>query len=335
MPKSLCLLFANCQGESLRPLLERTPAFARRFYVHHHVNYLERPIPDRLLDTCSVFLYQRLGDAWGELAASRLLPRLPRGCQAVEIPNLYFKGYWPFLTKREGMQFADGLLEDLLEKGFTDEQAMFLYLRADPCLVGDVEGVAAASIDWEREKERGADIGCVHVLEERWRVEPLFLTVNHPGLTLTLHVANAVLRLLGLGMVPGGVVRDYVHPYDDFWLPIHPVIGRRLGVRFAEETRRYRMHGGFMTHQEYVSCYLACRRNGVGKEFSATIGTLMRHWAGEIPGKSLFGLKGMESAGVGKCAAAPWQDAASPRQRASARCPNGSPSWIRSRRIDG
>ena len=44
MPQALCLLHANCQGEALLPLLQNTPAFARRFAVRHYVNYTQEHI---------------------------------------------------------------------------------------------------------------------------------------------------------------------------------------------------------------------------------------------------------------------------------------------------
>jgi hypothetical protein len=265
MPRSLCLLVANCQGEALRPLLEATPAFSRRFHVRHVVNYQGQGIPAEELAACRLLLYQRLGDAWGEISGQSLLRRKPPQCEAVEIPTLVFKGYWPFLTTRNGIDFADALLEDLLARGLSTEQAMYVYLRADERITGDVAAVAASSLAREREKEAGSPIGCASLLEERWRREQLFMTVNHPGKALVLHVADALLRHIGLGRLPGSVGRDYVHPHGDLWLPIHPVVGGRLGLPFAGPRRRYAMYGNCLTHRDYVSCYLACRRHGVGE----------------------------------------------------------------------
>ncbi|MBO5490639.1 MAG: hypothetical protein J5960_04330, partial [Desulfovibrio sp.] len=94
MSQALCLLHANCQGDMLLPLLENSPAFARRFRVRRYVNYTQEAIDAQDIARCSLFLYQRLGPKWGELSTGQLLQRLPQSCLPVEIPNLLFKGYW-------------------------------------------------------------------------------------------------------------------------------------------------------------------------------------------------------------------------------------------------
>ena len=45
-------------------------------------------------------------------------------CPRIEIPNLFFKGYWPFWTNAaQGIDFADSLLERLLSQGLAPEEA--------------------------------------------------------------------------------------------------------------------------------------------------------------------------------------------------------------------
>lgn len=265
MAQALCLLHANCQGDMLRPLLEATPAFARSFRIVRHVNYTGAPIPQEELDRCALFLHQRLAPKWGEISTERLLPRLPAGCRTLEIPNLFFKGYWPFWQGDGPINFTDSLLERLLAQG-TPHMALALYLRGSPALLGDATALNAAAEDSlarEDAKEDGAPIRCAHLLRERWREEPLFLTVNHPAPALLRHVADQILRLLGMGGLPPDVAAAFVHPFDDFWLPIHPAVGRALGLPFAGEGRRYRIYQNRMTHRDYAAAYVACRANGV------------------------------------------------------------------------
>lgn len=71
------------------------------------------------------------------------------------------------------------------------------------------------------------------------------------------------MRLLGLGGLPEETRRAYIHPQEDFWLPIHPALGPLLGLPFAHRDRRYPAFAARLTHREYTSCYLACRRHGV------------------------------------------------------------------------
>ncbi|MBD5647407.1 MAG: hypothetical protein HDQ89_07230 [Desulfovibrio sp.] len=264
MAKSLCILHANCQGDALRPLLENTPAFARHFEIRQLCNYTREEVADKDLATCGLFLHQRLAPRWGEIATERLLPRLGPDAQAIILPNLFFKGYWPFWTNAfQGIDFADSLLEKLLGAGLSPEDALRLYLKGDTALLGDVEAVAEDSLAHEEAKEADDPIRTAHILRERWREEQLFLTVNHPGRVLLFHVAEELLRLLGLGPLPESVRAAYVHPQEEFWLPLHPALGRRLGLPFASRERRYPVFGASLTHQEYTSAYLSCRAHGV------------------------------------------------------------------------
>lgn len=264
MSQSLCILHANCQGDAIRLLLEATPAFARLFRIRHYRNYTCESLGEDL-GRCTLLLHQFLGEQWGALSTQEVLQRLPGQCRHLELPNLFFKGYWPFWANRGPgeIHFADSLLERLLANGLSPEEVLRLYLHGDTALLGDVAAVAEDSIVREEAKEAGKPIGCAHILRERWREEQLFLTINHPGSELLCYVADSVLRLLGLGPLPASVRAAFRHPHEDFWLPIHPRVGQRLGLPFVTPERRYPIFGRQLTHSQYVSAYLACRQHNV------------------------------------------------------------------------
>ncbi|MDR1659211.1 MAG: hypothetical protein LBR94_02575 [Desulfovibrio sp.] len=264
MPRTLCLLHANCQGEALRPLLENTPAFARLFRLRGYTNYTREAIGRKDLRGCGLFLYQRLGAHWGDLSTERLLSRLSPDCRRIEIPNFFFKGYWPFWTHaQKSIDFADSLLDELLARGLAPHEALRLYLRAGPRLLGDAAAVAEESLREAEKREAACPVRYGPLLRERWREEQMFLTINHPGEGLLFHLADGLLRLLGLGGLPETARRAYRHPHGEFWLPIHPALGGLLGLPFARRERRYPVFAASLTHQEYTSCYLACRSRGV------------------------------------------------------------------------
>lgn len=265
MAQALCLLHANCQGDALRPLLENTPAFANRFCIRQYVNYTRQHIAAQDIERCDLFLYQRLAPKWGDLSTEQMLPRLPQHCQAIEIPNLFFKGYWPFWSRDEHINFADSLLETLLKK-VSPHEAITLYLRGSAALLGDAAALnhkAEESLAREKAKEADAPIRCAPLLRERWRDEQLFITINHPGRALLFHMADSLLHLLGLGGLPDSTRNGFMHPLEDFWLPIHPAVGRALQLPFASEGKRWPVFHSLLTHREYTLCYLACRTNNV------------------------------------------------------------------------
>ncbi len=263
MARSLCLLHANCQGDALRLLLEATPAFSKNFEIRQYVNYTREEVPAAELGRARLFLQQYLGPHWGELSSERFLPRLVTNCERIILPNFFFKGYWPFWTNKfQGINFADSLLEQLLDKGLNVNEIQHLYLRADKVLFGNLENIAQASLAHEAEKEEQSPIKYVQMIREHWREEQLFVTVNHPGKKLLFHLADTILGMLGLGTLPRDLRQRFVSPLEDFWLPIHPGVGRQLGLPFAQSERQYPVFGGTMSHQEYIACYLACRSQG-------------------------------------------------------------------------
>lgn len=297
MSRALCLIHANCQGAGLMSLLSVTEAFSRNFEVRHCLNYTGQVLEQALLDKTDLYLYQDLGAAWGKGSSASTLQRLPAHCKCLQIPNLFFKGYWPFWSstvrqapektgkadhangqpgKKQagshaspaGIDFTDGFLESLLARGLSPGEALSLACGRDAHrlwrAMGDVESIALDSIAREEAKQKGCEISCASILRDNWRDEQLFITVNHPSPRLFFHVADSVLDLLGLGHLPVAVRRAWVHPDGDFWLPIHPALGKILGLPFASQERKYPVFATSLTHFEYTAAYLACRNHGVG-----------------------------------------------------------------------
>lgn len=264
MAKDLCVVHANCQGEALIPLLRASPAFERLFDVRFFVNFTgDRAVLERLSDA-KLYLYQYLGHKWGDLASDNALTALASGARAVCVPNFFFNGYWPYWSNETNViEFEDAALEKLLARGLPPEAAQALYLRGDDAVLGDARSAMERVLAREREKESFTPIKYVDFIEERWRDEQLFLTVNHPGKTLLIAAANATLRLLDLPPLSESVAELYNHPQGEFWLPIHPALKKIFGLKFASRERKYPCFGAEITHEEYIQYYLACRMHGI------------------------------------------------------------------------
>ena len=260
MPE-LCVLHANCQGEVLETLL-RESHFARHFLIHRYVNYTYEPIPAEDLARCRLFLYQPLGQNFGDLASDVLLSRLSGKAEAIPLPNLFFKGYWPFWYQAaDVIEFADSLLEHLLAMQLQPKEILAIYLSGAHPFFKRVEEIAEQSLALERQKEQRTPIKTCSLLEADWRDEALFYTVNHPGKRLSLHVAQSLLALLDLPRLSPSFQTSFVHPDAYFHLPVHPVVGKRLRLRFTGENVRFRAFSGTLTHKDFVVAYLACRLN--------------------------------------------------------------------------
>ncbi len=273
--KDICLLHANCQGEVLKRILERSKEFTKKFIIHYYVNFTREQIPPEDIENCRLFLYQQIGPHFGDLSSAVLLSRISQNCQAIRIPNLFFKGYWPFWTNdTKVIDFADTVLERLLALKLPTEEILHIYLSgAHPAFHG-IRETAKHSLAFDLEKMSDTGFSSVSsIFETCWREEQLFFTVNHPGERLSIAVANDLLSLLSLPRLLSSDLHDYTHPYADFIHPIHPVVGTSLSLPFTGAKVTYPVYGKMMTHKDFVLAYLTCRLNKV-----STLPAYLKHF---------------------------------------------------------
>jgi len=260
--KRLCLIHANCQGEPLADLLAGHEAFGGDFEIRLVVNYARQPILPDDLARCGLFLYQRLEAEWGELASDALLSRLPAGCPSLCLPNLFFLDYWPFWSSNAAFAYSDFFLDALLSRGLSDREIMHLYLHTDPARYYDLDAIMEKSRLREEDKARHWDISLSPVVRHRFRDTLLFHTINHPEKELCLALADGVLEQLGYAPLPPAARDAFPDPFGEFTLPIHPGIAARLGLTFLPDRPLFPVYGRVMAMEEYVGCYLACKRLG-------------------------------------------------------------------------
>lgn len=272
MHRKLCLLHANCQGEELAALLQASAAFSKKYRLVRRINYTREPVSARELAECSLFLYQQLGESWNELASRELLRQLSPSALALQIPNLFFKGYWPFWTSQGPIAFGDSLLNRLIDEGAPKPVILKLYLHGDPGKFVNLKASLEESIALEREKEARSCVKYVDFLLRRWKERMIFLTVNHPGREMLLHVAGGILETLGLPTLSESeralsARHGHFPSYADFELPIHPKVATFHGLRFCGMEQDYAVFTRRLRFEEYSSRYIDCRLNGMEAEF--------------------------------------------------------------------
>lgn len=255
MNKELCIVQANCQADMLTGLLNACPQFNRRYQLRRYTNFLHETVPEQELARCSVFIYQHLGEKWGKLASNVLLQQLNKEALYLKLPNMLFKGYWPFWTNSSPSEFGDFFLDKLIGMGLGKAEILHVYLNTELTTKFDFKAMFEESVQIERAKEEGALVKTVDFVLEQYREQPLFLTINHPGPALLKKVAQAVFAALELEWTKEIEAALY-NPYPEFELPIHPQVAAFHGLEFAGPTTQYNVFGKQKDFKTYASNYI-------------------------------------------------------------------------------
>lgn len=262
--KRLCILHGNCQGELLATLLSASPEFSAAYRVEYYVNFTRQAIPEASLGRCALLLHQHLGEHWGDLASEALKARLPSSARVLCFPNMFFKGYWPFWSGREGFDFRDSMLDALIERGLPKADVIRLALSRNlPAMFG-AQDILAETFAREQAKQALCDVPYLDVIRGDFRTERLFNTVNHPRTRLMLHGADAVLDLLGLPPLPEEFRSRCPELFAEFELPINPRVAECYGLDFARDNALYNVYGTRMGYVEYAALYVDCKLAGRG-----------------------------------------------------------------------
>jgi len=263
MSKQLCIVHANCQGEPLIERLMTCPEFAEQYECRLFTNYIKEPIPDELMQKCSLFLYQYLGENWNELASANLLAKLPDSARHLCIPNMFFKGYWPMWSGEAGFNYRCTHLDSYIDMELPADQTLMLFLRSDVEKKYDLLTMVAQTIEQERAREKHTSIKYVDFLVEKYRGQRLFNTVNHPGPLLMNHAAVGVLDSLGFASPSAETLDALGDPFPEFEQPINPKIGDFFGWEFATANTEYNVYGRKLTYARYVANYVSAREKNI------------------------------------------------------------------------
>jgi len=261
MARQICILHANCQGEPLAAALSASPDFAAAYAPRVYLNYARQAIPQEDLDACGLFLYQHLGPEWGPLASGELLARLPKDCRSLCIPNMFFRGSWPLWSGAPGFDYRDIYLDHLVDLGLPAADILHVYLRTSLAAKYDLAVLLEETIETERKRQARTPVAYFDFVLERFRTQPLFLTVNHPGPELIAHAAAGILAELGCAPMAGGFALP--PEYLAFELPVHPQVAEAYGLAYGGPDATYNVYGRRMRFEQYAAAYTDCRLRGL------------------------------------------------------------------------
>lgn len=277
--RAKCLLVTTCFGHAAGMMLRMSDEFFRgvsmKKYVtnRHHEFMSDFAISDTELEECEIFIYVQPGWAdWGnEAEYARLVDRVSKKAVRISIPYPIFPALWPFhcsdprntqaaesrLTgDRVHYPYGDSYVLAQIKAGRGKEEIIRNYLNADLSEHVDLDGLLRKGVEVQRAKEAHTDAKVIDFILERFRGQRLFLTMNHMGNALLLHIVNQILQTLNFRELPDSVLhrtKELVQPE----LPIHPFMLNYFDITYVDQRSRYSVDTfQLLTFEEYLSNYI-------------------------------------------------------------------------------
>lgn len=169
------------------------------------------------------------------------------------------QAYWYLPSGPWPAQLGDSFLNRMIAEGVGAAEAAERYLRLDIASAARLERRYELIMDAQRLRDERSGTETADFIERHFRDEPLFVSPDHPGLSLFLHLARQVYAKLGATAADLARVETMVRktPFPADELPIHPGVARHFGLRFWREDTRYRhLRSGRFTAEEYYRRYM-------------------------------------------------------------------------------
>lgn len=260
-----CIFYTNCQRRLLVRYLNSSPEFSRNYKIDKRFPFAHEAIrhqlilPTELLAECQLFIYQPIDSKHGERSTDYLLTKLPSDCQSISFPYLYFSGYWPdrsISLNREylkSLSYQDYVIHELATKGYTNTEIIQELNKIDLYDRNFVLENVELTLKELSRREAITDIKIADFIQEHYRDYYLFHEANHPSDIIGFNVANQILRILNMPIIPKphGVESLGYHQ-----APIYPSTISHLGLTFVDGTSKYRYSSQKITFNESIEEYL-------------------------------------------------------------------------------
>ena len=266
------VFIGNCQAGSLADVYRRCIAPCTKDHISQIFAYGEDQIDAAaraLLEAADVIVEQ-VFDYGYVLNPESIGAR----AQRIRFPWVAAHFLWPFYNEAHPRnhaywylppgpwpaQLGDSFLNRKIAEGISAAEAAERYLNLDIVAAARLERRYELIMDAQRLRDERSGVETADFIERHFRDEPLFVSPDHPGLAMFLHLARQVYAKLGATAADLARVETMVRktPFPADELPIHPGVARHFGLRFWREDARYRhLRSGRFTIEEYYRRYMA------------------------------------------------------------------------------
>ncbi|AFC30361.1 WcbI family polysaccharide biosynthesis putative acetyltransferase [Paenibacillus mucilaginosus] len=270
--KRNCIIYGNCQVLPIRNHLLTSSTFTKYFNILElPVHLLDKVagISDHYLTNCELFIYQHVSPSFSPvLSTDYIMTKLPANAIRISYPNCYFTGYFPHYIKDPGFPdfpYADTGVMALVQQGKPIHEILAILSDPDYYSHHHVTTILNSTLIQLRSREKDLNISISNYIENNFRDQYLFYTVNHPKFYVTSYIARQIISMLGIS---GHEIADIsFEPYFHSWTqPIYPSVIKHLNLSFiSSQDRCFAAFGKFnLSFQEYMMQHIEYLRNKTG-----------------------------------------------------------------------
>ncbi len=157
------------------------------------------------------------------------------------------------------VELGDAFLNRLMRDGVPAEEAASRYLDLDLDQKVRLDRRLEMTLALQKRRDEISGFAVADLMERHFREEPIFLTPNHPGRRIFLHVVERCFAQLG---VPAHLIARLPHLIRRSFFPqdalaVHPHLAAHFGLVWANEATRYPFWlDGDFTFAEFITRYL-------------------------------------------------------------------------------
>jgi len=263
------VFLGNCQGRRLQVLFDDEFRAITGDTTDFVVSY--EPFTDRvreILLAADIIVAQAI-----DSEHSVNIDTLDLRAEIILYPNITGAFLWPFSGDAHilneklphfhdgpyGREYGDRWLNRKIKQGAQPADIIREYLELDVPKVTRLDRMYELLIERGYQRDVRTGFAATEIIEREFRDNRLFLTPANLELPLFVHVARIVYDRLG---VPASEVERVLAglwrtPFPLIDLPIHPAVARHFGLKYIDETTRYRTAAGeLLSFVEWVERYV-------------------------------------------------------------------------------
>jgi len=260
-------IYGNCQGMIFAEFLNNNPVFKNRYH-YIPLNPCNRIKDDEInefinneVKKLDLFIYIPINDDYRndyKFSSNYFLSHVRSDCIKISFPSLYFNVYdrqMTYLTDEEGNQvhvpsdYHDKILVQMFIKynhlknneiyqkyvEFINNFDNFSKTELEEAAISNIRELKRRENLLEKDKRNDHILNVADFIQENYRFQRLFYTLNHPSKHVYLHLREQLFKHLQIENSEADF-NPQLDPHTDFVFGIFPPVRKYLGLFFEDHT---------------------------------------------------------------------------------------------------